>query len=409
MKKKLLWLSDSPTTPTGYANITRNILNRLSKKYDCHSIGHNYHGMPLEPPIQIKNSKPLKFNLHGAGKAKYSMDILTPIIRGESIDIFGILLDTFMCYDAGFMNIDTSPAKTFFYFPSDGGGGLPFNCENILKKVNYPIAMSKFGQLQSLKKYGIKSHYIPHGVNTNLFKPYSKKKKEKLKQDWGLQDKFIVGTVARNQSRKMMDRTIKAFALFCRDKPDAILLMHTDPTDMAASYDLRELITRFKLNNRIIFTGATFFNPFTNEKMVDVYNLMDVFFLSTSGEGFGIPIIEAMSCGVPQVATDYTTSKELIMTGLKSGEVAKLCGEDNYAPYPHTDEALDGTLTGSWNVERGIISIKDAAHKLEILYNNQKNNSDMWKTYVFNSREKAIKEYDWKLIIKMWEEFLGGI
>ncbi len=51
-----------------------------------------------------------------------------------------------MAFEAGFMNIDTSPAKTFFYFPSDGGGGLPIGCEAILKKINVPIAMAKFGQ-----------------------------------------------------------------------------------------------------------------------------------------------------------------------------------------------------------------------------------------------------------------------
>ena len=46
--------------------------------------------------------------------------------------------------------------------------------------------------------------------------------------------------------------------------------------------------------------------------MANLYNCMDVFVLPTAGEGFGIPTVEAMACGVPICVTNYTTGYELI-------------------------------------------------------------------------------------------------
>jgi len=405
MKEKILWLSDSPTTPTGYGTITRKVLNGLSKEFECHSIGHNYFGLTLQPPISFEDNEKIDFVLHGAGKAKYSMDAIKQKIDKYNIDYFGFLLDTFMVFEAGFMNVDTSPAKTFFYFPSDGGGGLPRGCEQILKKINYPIAMAKFGKRQVEKMYGIKCEYIPHGVDTNIFYPLSKKEKEKLREMWMFQNKFVVGVVARNQPRKMLDRTIKAFAKFSEGKDDCILLLHCDPTDNAAVFSISDMIKDFGIQNKVIFTGTSFFNPFNYKQMNEVYNIMDVFLLSTSGEGFGIPTVEAMACGVPQILTDYTTSHELIIENGQTGELVKLSGEKDFGPFVHCKEILTGTITGTWQVERGLMDIYHCSEILNKLYNDKK----LLEKYSKEGIKKVKKYYDWKVIMPMWKNFFRRI
>ena len=398
-KPKILLLSDSPTTCTGYATITRKVLNGLSNDFECHILGHNYFGQTIKPGITFVDNEKINCFLHGAGKGKYSMDMITYLIRKYNIDVFGILLDSFMAFEAGFMNIDTSPAKTFFYFPSDGGGGLPIGCEAILKKINVPIAMAKFGQKQAKKVYGLNSLYIPHGVDTKNFFPM--KSLDEIKQRWQLMDNFVVGTVARNQGRKMLDRTLKAFKLFCVDKPETRLLLHTDPDDGAQALSLKHLVDRYQLNNRVIFTGTSFYNPFTYKQMNEIYNLMDIFLLSTSGEGFGVPIIEAMACGVPQVVTDYTTTQELVIEDIRTGEAVKLSG-DEISPAVHTDEILNGTITGSWNVERAIMSISDCVLKLNKLYYDK----NLLKQYSVNSLKKVKNFYSWNKIIPQWKKVL---
>ena len=186
-----------------------------------------------------------------------------------------------------FVSQSRSPAKSLFYFPSDGGG-FPMGCENVLKKMDVSVAMSKFAKDQVKELYNINSHYIPHAVETEVYKPLSPQEREQLKIKYGLKDKFVIGTVARNQGRKMLDRGLKAFAKIKDKMPNAVLLMHTDKFDPAGYFNFDALINKLKLQNRVIFTGTRYFKGFNYTQMNELYNLMDVFFLCTSGEGFGI-------------------------------------------------------------------------------------------------------------------------
>jgi glycosyltransferase involved in cell wall biosynthesis len=123
--------------------------------------------------------------------------------------------------------------------------------------------------------------------------------------------------------------------------------------------------------------------------MNKVYNVMDVFFLSTSGEGFGVPIIEAMAAEIPVVVTDYTTTPELVLDDGQCGLAVPIYNE----------------LTGSWNVERGLINIEKAAQALTNLYDNKKTRERFGKT----GRKKVLKQYTWKEVIRQWESFLESI
>lgn len=381
-----MWLSDSPMTVTGYSTISWNVCNRLVEQgHECFFIGHNYIGQPLVPGTKFPDGTELKFTVLGGSTKPYAQDLIQPYIQKYKPDVFVILLDTFMCYP-WLLNIDFSPAKSVFYFPSDGGGGLPLGCENILKKVNCPVAMARFGQRQVKELYGFDTKYIPHAIDIGVYHPLSKEQKEAEKAKWGLQGKFVVGVVQRNQGRKMPDRLIKSFALFAKKCPDAMLFLHTDPYDIAAPIDLIQLITRYKLNNRVVFSGMKFFDGFDYKQMNSLYNMFDVFYLTTSGEGFGIPIIEAMACGVPPVVTDYTTTQELLIEDGVCGTPVKLASE----------------LTGSWNVERAIMNDDDGASALEYLYNNPKIREEYGKVGI----EKVNKLYNWKTIGEEWNKLI---
>jgi glycosyltransferase involved in cell wall biosynthesis len=400
--KKILWLSDSTTTVTGYANQTMNILNRLSTDYECHQLAHNYIGQDIKPGLEFKDGTKLNYWLHGNGLKPYGQDIMTHRIRELKIDIFGILLDTFMLYP-WLIDTDLSPAKTFFYFPTDGENAMPLGCDKILQKVHFPICMSKFGQQQVWNKYKIKCDHIPHGVDKHQFYPLNDEERKKLRQEkivyllngnqmlpikGVLADKFVIGVVARNQGRKMLDRTFKTMGILRDVLPNAVLYLHIDPYDAAGTFNIPQLIEDYRLHGKVFFSGMSFFRGFEHKEMNDVYNVMDCFFLSTSGEGFGIPIIEAMSAGVPVVATDYTTTKELVT--------------DNNAGIA---VPMDTTVLGSWNVERGIMKIESAADAIVKLANDEKLREELGA----NGRKAVLEQYDWEVLIPKWREFLKKI
>ncbi len=384
---RIYWLSDSPMTCTGYSTISTNICNGLVDAghevfYQC----HNYIGQPLPPGTKLLDGREFKFTIMGTGMKPYSEDLLVPKIRELKPDVFAILLDTFMAYQSNYLNQDFAPAKTLFYFPSDGGGNLPIGCENILQKCHVPIAMSKFGQQQVQEVHNIQSKYIPHAVDTKIYFPVSKEEKEKIKAKFGLQGKFVIGSVYRNQGRKMSDRMFKAFAVFAKTCPEAVLFCHSDPNDQAAVFNSIHLINKLGIQNRVIFSGMSFFKGFDYKKMYEIYNAMDVFTLSTSGEGFGVPIIEAMACEIPCVVTDYTTTKELLVENGKCG-----------LPVP-----IDTELLGSWNVDRAIMNIPKCAEAFKMMFDNPKMREEMGK----NGREKVLKYYDWEVVNKQWNKLI---
>lgn len=403
MKKKNIGiLSDSPFLCTGYSDQSKSLGNLLvDNGYNVFYFAHVYTGQNIEPPITFEDKRQLHFKIIGQGREPYFKDLLSHYVKQYEIDVLIILLDTFMV-NPWLMQLDLAPAKTIFWFPSDGGGALPLGCENVLKFIDYPIAMARFGQEQVKKAHNLDVDHIPHGIELDNFTPLSKEKRKELRKKWGIDDKFVIGVVARNQGRKMLDRTIKAMAEYAKLNPKAILLMHCDPNDNAQPYPITSLIKRYGIENRVFFTGMTYFKGFDYKKMNEVYNLFDVFLLTTSGEGFGIPLIEAQACGVPVLATDYTTTPELV-TDKTAGLGIDLAGVEKIDnPKIHTNETLDGTITGSMSVERGICSINDCVKKLDYLYKNP----ELRKQMGINGRRNIENNYTWNIVGKKWLEVI---
>lgn len=411
-KGKIYHLTDNPFSTTGFSTVSLNVLNGLDERgWDCQLQAHNFVGRSPKGN-KLDDGTEMKFKMWGNGAQPYSQDLLVPRIRELKPDIFSVLLDTFMVFP-WYLNLDFAPAKSVFYFPSDGGGGMPKQCEAVLKKCDLPIAMSKFAQKQVYDYYNIRSEYIPHAVNEKLFFPV--KDKEEVKTKFGLQGKFVVGCVARNQGRKMLDRLFKAFVKFARKAPDAILFMHTDPTDVAQIFDMGNIIKRLNLQNRVVFSGMTFFNSFDYSQMNDVFNAMDIFVLSTSGEGFGVPIVEAMACEVPVVCTDYTTTPELVIEH-NAGLGVKLLGtKDNQRMSTLLKQGLNmreidlildiGTISGSWDVERGLWDDDDAAEQMMKLYSDKNLRMEMGK----NGRIAVLEEYTWDIVNDKFDKIMGDL
>jgi len=405
---KIAILSDSPTLPTGYRNQALQLAQYLTKKgHEIHYMGNAYAGMPLNN-FELYDGTKCNFKLYGEMQHGYFRNSMSEILRTNMIDRFIILLDTFMLHD-WFLGIDTAPAKTFFWFPTDGGGGLPLGCENILKKVNVPVSISRFGQKQVKEYHNLDAEHIPHGVNTDLFYKMPDEERNKLRAMYGLQDKFVIGVVARNQPRKHLDRTLKAMSLIKEKIPNAILFLHLDPDDPAQPlWRMRSLISKFGLENRVVFTGMKAFKGIPDKDMKNIYNIMDCFLLTTSGEGFGIPIIEAMACEVPVVATSYTTTSELVELN-KAGFGIKLSGVETLDMFESTSQEYDyrcmnGTITGSWEVERAICDIEDAAKLVINLFNDPKLSRLMGK----NGRDAVLKKYDFEKVVgPKWEKLLS--
>ncbi len=152
---------------------------------------------------------------------------------------------------------------------------------------------------------------IPHGVSTEIYRPLEKKQRIAIRNEMELNNEFIVGTVAKNILRKRLNDVVEAFSRASKSVENSFLLIKTDKATSDAGYDLIYLAKRYGIYNKIkIIEG-----DFDRYRMSELYNCMDVYVQLSEWEGFGIPVIEAMCCGVPVVTHNVQGPGELVGDG----------------------------------------------------------------------------------------------
>ncbi|RLF07551.1 MAG: hypothetical protein DRJ69_07035 [Thermoprotei archaeon] len=185
------------------------------------------------------------------------------------------------------------------------------------------LVPSRFGQ-RELMRAGIEPpvHYVPHGVDTGVFRPLEDR--AACKRLWFLEeDDFTVLVVAFNRARKMLDRHLRAFRRFREDNPDikSHMILWTDVRGAAhrardgfleggvglgvadVGVDLLPLIVDLGLEEDVIWPetrlareGIPDWSGPEGWDMVKLYNAADVLLGITGGEGFFLPAIEAQAC-----------------------------------------------------------------------------------------------------------------
>lgn len=191
------------------------------------------------------------------------------------------------------------------------------------QQVDYRIVFSRYAEEQT-HMAGMDCYYVPHGVDTKIFKPYpSGESRELVGID---KDTFLVGAVMANKgvpSRKALPENLQAFAEFHRKHSDSVLYLHTHKAQNGENggVNLPELIQYLglRMGTDVIFVDQYHYQLFglPDEYMAKMYSMLDVLLMSTMGEGFGIPTVEAQACGTPVIVGDWTASGELCFSGWK--------------------------------------------------------------------------------------------
>jgi len=234
----------------------------------------------------------------------------------------------------------------------DGGPFYP-PWEPMLKDVDELVAMSEFGR--QVFQEGLPSrriHLIHHGVDTTVFRPLPDR--DRLKSHERFRGKFVVGCVARNQPRKNIPALVQAFAHVSKKIDNLHLYLHMNPCDVG--YDIVTLLRRHRLEGKADVTGPDFslHHGLEDEQLNRLYNLFDVMALPSTGEGFGLPILESFAAGVPVVATDYSACTELVRG---RGELVKI---------------LTTVTAGTNLIEQAVIDVEHLGACIEKLAGNPK-------------------------------------
>src|SRR6056300_1195880 len=173
------------------------------------------------------------------------------------------------------------------------------------------------------------------------YKPVEDKRKHK--QFFGIDpDAKIIGTVMRNQRRKLYPDLFAAFKKFLDKAEDKnyYLYCHTSYPDLG--WDIPELLNEYGIGSKVLFTyicpetkkpfvsafkGAMSQSPYTGrfgstlsnvknglsyEDLSNVVKCFDLYTQYANCEGFGLPQVEAAACGVPVCGTDYSAMESVL-------------------------------------------------------------------------------------------------
>lgn len=128
-----------------------------------------------------------------------------------------------------------------------------------------------------------------------------------LRESWGLEQKFVIGSIGRLEPRKGHGVLIQAMPAILRQIPNAqLLIAGHDPWGYGA--ELRGLIEASNLGDRVRLVGF-------QSDVVSFLNALDVFAFATHSEGFGQVMVEAMAAGRPAVASRVAPLTEIAVHG----------------------------------------------------------------------------------------------
>ena len=314
MSKKILIVGDSPALTTGFGKMNRMAAETLVEA--GHEVAY------LAGQEHVKDQRPTL----SLAKNKYlprEGDTLGFLNVQDAIEDFSADL----VYHAGEPGTTTAFAKVvparipmLAYIPIEGEPLIEYQWRDVLSSINW-FTCSQYGAdvTKQYLKRDIK--YAYHGIDHEVFKVNGRR--DEVRKMLGWQDKFVIICVAANVRRKQWTRLIEAVALLKHQykQKDVVLYAHTVPFDnyWLEGWNLPVITSAFGVYDEVVF------NPHLDKhnasvpeasqddfpSLVDLYNASDLFVLPSQVEGFGLPIAEAMACGVPVVVTRYGAGWEV--------------------------------------------------------------------------------------------------
>ncbi len=141
---------------------------------------------------------------------------------------------------------------------------------------------------------------VPEGVDTKLYRP-TRENHEREKPTREKPFRFLF--VGKWEERKGIDILLYAYSNAFRADEPVELVLHSSTMGQNLNSIVSEL-------DKVIAPRVRSSTSFNSDEMVNLYNSCDAFVSATRGEGWGLPIIEAMACAKPVIVTDYSAHLE---------------------------------------------------------------------------------------------------
>ena len=428
-KPRILWCGESSFLHTGYAIYGKEVLDRLfdTGKYEIAEFsvyGKESDFISQRPRWKYYSNMPT---------AEYEWDLYhsSPINQFGAWRFEDVCLDfkpDIVCDPRDWWMMQherTSPFRKFYHWmvmPAIDSAPLQNEWLESFQNADTLFAYSEFGrdviQEASCGQVSVKDVCSP-SADTACFYPAPDKRAHK--EAMGISgDSQIIGTVMRNQKRKLYPDLIQSFKEFCTRYPiiseDVFLYLHVSYPDIG--WDIPNLINQSGVAHKILLTYYcnscnTAFPSFLSnainvckscgsrnammpnaqnavptEALGNIMKCFDLYVQYSICEGFGMPQVEAAHCSVPVMAMDYSAMSSVIK---------------NIDATPIDVRLFREMETGTF---RALPDNEDFIEKLKQFFTLPKTVRAVQghKTYT-----KCIENYSWDKTAKKWEDAIDEV
>jgi glycosyltransferase involved in cell wall biosynthesis len=394
-KIKVFVIADHPFSPSGVGIQTRNMVENLLEtgRYSFRCFGG---------ALKHENYNPQKYDKYGDDLVVYpvkgygSQEAVRSILRTERPDILWFMTDPrFFPWLWEIEDEVRSLIPMVYYhvwdnYPYPNFNSKWYNSTDVIaciSKLTHDIVKNVAPDVESF--------YLPHAVNSEIFKPLEeeevlKLRSEHLKID---DDKFIVFWNNRNARRKQPGTLIYWFNDFLEKvgKDKATLVMHTDPNDPNGP-NLASIIENLGLTNGEVKFST---QKVGFEHLAAMYNMTDVTVNISDAEGFGLATLESLSCGTPIIVNmtgglqeQVTDGEEWFGIGIEPNSKAVIGSQE--IPYIYEDRI-------------GKDDFVNALLKIYELSRSQRRELGL------KGREHVVNNYNFKTYHEEWDKILQNV
>ena len=369
---RIVMISDMDATGSGYASITTALGSRLA------DLGHEVKIIGLSYKGEEHNYKFSLFPCEGIGDAFAMLNNMKILFKPDVV--IGL---TDIPNHEPVVNMAKKLDIPYILVTPMENGPLCATWAMILSQADKCYVMSEFA-VKECEAMGVKAEHLAIGIDTDSWKPPTPEEKQKLRESYGIKDEFVILTVADNQERKNLWGALASLEIFKQSygKPFKYWLVTREK--QYVGYRLRDLAS-----NCEVLKELTIFERGMPFKMLwGLFAAADVFLLTSKAEGLGLPVLEAMGCGLPVVATktgaliehlegakgylvdpEYTfidtwgNSRRDMIDRVKCASVLQQIAEG--ALTPHVELARKYVTSRTWekSVKQLLKGIKDVANK----------------------------------------------
>ena len=425
-RKRVLFCSEASWLGTGYSVYTKEVLSRLNQISDLEVAELSCYVDKNNPEIQsvpwkVFPNKPLPddplFQAYNANaSAQFGDHSFNNVLLSFQPDIVMDIRDWWMIEYQ-----QRSPFRDFFHWaimPTVDAKPQASQWINTYASADAVFTYSEFGRDVLLDQCDSINYIdIASPAASNTFHPAPDKVSHRNKM--GISpDCIVVGTVMRNQKRKLYPDLFKSFRRFLDqiDDNSVFLYCHTYYPDVG--WNIPELLDEYGLASRALFTykckscgaiSVDFFqdtvhacpscgnfantltgvnNSVTEEELAQVYNLFDIYVQYANSEGFGMPQLEAVHCGVPLISTYYSAMESVV-------DNIGAIGIEPLAYYKECETGCNRAVPNNDKFVQELVKLHQCRDRLPELGGQM--------------RDAALREYNWDKTANAWLKHINTV